>query len=245
MRALRLNDAQIDQLVAEFRAKLKSNKGVKNGVTVKNRPKAKLIFTDMAWSKAKALTRACEKEIAWHYLVYKTREEDIPVYTITDVIVFPQTVTGATVTSDDTEYSNWVMQLPDEIFNSMHGHGHSHVSMGVTPSGVDINYQEDILDNLETFYIFTIQNKQEALWIRIADVEDNLVYDTTDITTVIPDDNIAVWAKTNIEHNVRTKVYTSRTKNNDNDFNYKSWAKWLTKTEESGQYTFEDYGYQE
>lgn len=206
MHQMRLTNRQIQELVSDIRRQLKSIKVIDGTFDLsykvpeqKDAEKAKLIFTQTAWNKMTALVDTCDKEIAWHGLVEKNENE----YTITDIIVFPQTVSAATVTSDETEYSLWVAQQPDEIFNSMRFHGHSHVNMGVSPSGVDTEYQNNMLKNLNDFYIFAIFNKKGDHWCAIYDVESNMAYGNSDVEVIAPNTEEAEWAKEQIKQFIK------------------------------------------
>ena len=66
--------------------------------------------------------------------------------------------------------------------------------MGTTPSGVDITHQEKILDQLEDsmFYIFMIWNKRGDKTIKIYDLEKNILFDTTDVTVQIQDNEFGL-----------------------------------------------------
>lgn len=204
MHQMRLTSKQIQELSNEFKKHLRAAKTISNTYSLtfkfpeRERPKAKLVIKLEAWLKIQALVAECDKEIAWHGLVTKHNN----IYTIEDVLIFPQTVTGATVTSDETEYSLWLAQQPDEIFNKIRFHGHSHVNMGTSPSGVDTTYQEDIVRNLQDFYIFSIFNKKGDNWCTIYDVEDNIVYGDTDIELITPDANALGWAQAAIKEYV-------------------------------------------
>lgn len=213
MHPIRMTNKQIQEAVATLRAQLKATKTTTSTVELRytlsmsKLPKATLVIEDIAWQKISALVEQCDKEVAWHGIVAKEGN----VYTVKDVLVFPQEVTGTTVTSDETAYSLWLMQQPDEVFNSIRFHGHSHVRMGVSPSGIDKGYQEDILKNLKDFYIFAIFNKLGANWVNIYDVEDNIAYEDSDIQLVLPTDAADEWAANEIKDKVKTKVFTRPT----------------------------------
>lgn len=205
-----MTNKQIQEAVSMLRQQLKTTKTTSSTVELRytlamsNMPKATLVIENTAWQKICALVDQCDKEVAWHGIVRKENN----VYTITDVLVFPQEVTGATVTSDETEYSLWLMQQPDEVFNNIRFHGHSHVNMGVSPSGVDTHYQDNILKNLKDFYIFAIFNKKGDNWVSIYDVEDNIAYGDKDIELVLPNDEAESWAAQEIKAKVRIKTVT-------------------------------------
>lgn len=213
MHQMRLTNKQIQEILNQMRKDLKNMKTRSENLNIsyrfqplKETQKARLVILPEAWEKLIALVDECDKEIAWHGTVTKTSHT----YTITDIFVFPQTVTGSTVTSDETEYSLWLAQQPDQIFNSLRFHGHSHVNMGVTPSGVDTTYQEDILRNLQDFYIFAIFNKKGDTWCAIYDVEDNIAYDNKDIDIITPNTGNKPWAKDAIKNFVKTYSLTPK-----------------------------------
>ena len=205
MHPMRLTNKQIQEILTSMRQQLKGFKNRQDTLRIDykmptyKQEKARLIFLPLAWEKMIALIDECDKEIAWHGLVTKTNNT----YTITDIIIFPQTVTGCTVTSDDTEYSLWLANQPDAVFNALRFHGHSHVNMGTSPSGVDTSYQEDILKNLQDFYIFAIFNKKGDHWCAIYDLESNVAYDNSDIDLVTPNTGNTAWAKEAIKNFVK------------------------------------------
>lgn len=170
--------------------------------------KAKLIFTADAYMKMMLLTKNTTDEIGWHGIV--ERIDDIT-FKIKDILVFPQIVTTSNVDPDAEEYAKWTMELTNEQFNHMRFHGHSHVKMGVHPSGVDTKYREDMLTNLEEhdFYIFLITNYDEKRNIEIYDKSQNIVYETADILVYVCDkdgNDIMSWVKTQ-ELSVKKRSY--------------------------------------
>ena len=208
MHQMKLTNKQIQEILVDVRKQLKNLKTIDTALSIDfkfpsaDKEAAKLIISMPAWRKMTALINECDKEIAWHGVVSKERN----VYTIEDILVFPQTVTGCTVTSDETEYSLWLANQPDEIFNKLRFHGHSHVNMGVTPSGVDTTYQEDILRNLNDFYIFMIWNKKGDHWCAIYDLESNMAYNTNDIEVITPETGQKEWAKEMMKQFVKEPV---------------------------------------
>ena len=145
------------------------------------------------------------KEIAWHGLVRKEGND----YTIYDILMFPQTVTAATVTTDDTLYSTWLTQLPDEQFDHLRFHGHSHVRMGITPSGTDLTYQHHLIRDVKDYYIFGIFNLNYDVNLCLYDVVNNVLFESADIT--LKDFTLMVrhWAKTNMEEHLHKPVTTA------------------------------------
>ena len=107
--------------------------------------KATVYFTEIAWLKMQSLIREFDKEVAWHGLAFRGEDPEKDEYTITDILVYPQEVTGATVTSDQTKYQEWLMSHDDDVFNNIRMQGHSHVNMATNPSSVDLSLYERIL----------------------------------------------------------------------------------------------------
>ena len=64
---------------------------------------------------------------------------------------------------------------------------HSHVNMGVSPSGTDMGHREKIVSQLmdEDYYIFMIWNKSLKWSAAIYDMPSNALYDTEDIDVMV------------------------------------------------------------
>lgn len=157
--------------------------------------KATVYFTEMAWTKMQSLIREFDKEVAWHGVAYRGDDPEIDDYYITDILVYPQEVSGASVEMDVSKYADWLTEnFEDERFNNIRMQGHSHVNMGVTPSGVDLTHQEAILDQLtdSMFYIFMIWNKSKANNIKIYDMEKNVLFEDKDITYEVLSDGYGI-----------------------------------------------------
>ena len=149
--------------------------------------KADLYFAPEAYIKMTSLVSMFTDEVGWHGIAYRGDDESKDDYYITDIIVYPQEVTGSTVTPDQKEYQNWLMSHDDDVFNNIRMQGHSHVNMGVTPSGVDTNFYEEILSQLtdDMFYIFMIWNKRGEKTIKIYDLKKNILFETGDVNVHI------------------------------------------------------------
>lgn len=149
--------------------------------------RATLYFDPGAWIKMDALVRKFDDEVAWHGVAFRGDDPKTDEYFIQDIIVYPQEVTGATVNTDQAEYENWLMSLEDDVFNNVRMQGHSHVNMGVTPSGVDTTHQEKILEQLDDdmFYIFVIWNKRGEKTVKIYDLAKNVLFETADVDVKI------------------------------------------------------------
>lgn len=168
-----------------------------------------LIVTPKAEYKMKFLVQQSKQEISWHGFVKRLAENVFQLY---DIILFPQSNTGATSTTDEEEYTTWLMrQMNYENYSEMRMHGHSHVNMGVTPSGVDTNYRQDMVQNLGTddFYIFMILNKRGTKNIELYDNATHTVYETDDITYIVGNykdiEKAKAWTEKAIKQNVKER----------------------------------------
>lgn len=147
-----------------------------------------ITFTEGAYRTINALVEKCSKEIAWNATVSKeTTDDGSVVYVVDQIVMFPQKVTGASVDVDETEYSNWCSELDTETLNQLRFHGHSHVNMGVSPSGIDTDYQRQMIDQIPDFFIFMIFNKRGDMYACIYDIVTNIFYDNNDIDVVLPE----------------------------------------------------------
>lgn len=155
---------------------------------------ASIEFTPKAWIKMRSLVDSFSSEVQWHGTVMRKNKNT---FVVKDILIFPHEVTGTTVVSNQEGYEEWLNNLDDETFNACRFHGHSHVNMGVTPSGVDMNYRHNVLDNFglpndttDLFYIFLITNKRSEISAEIYDLQNNALYSTNeiDIEVVVDDD---------------------------------------------------------
>lgn len=180
---------EIDRIIDELKAQLLSGRCCGGAIEFKETFKkddrvAHLYFSPTAWVKMSALVADFYTEVQWHGLVHRISENEFEVY---DILVPPHTVSATTVISDQEEYTNWLNDLDDETFNAMRFHGHSHVNMGVTPSGVDTGYRSDLITQLprpsedeDVFYIFLILNKSHSWSAEIYDISNNALYSSAD-----------------------------------------------------------------
>ena len=183
-----------------------------------------ITFTRNAWKKQQALIQNFTSEVGWHGVVTRDKEDPLH-FTIEDILVFPQVVTGTTVTPNDEAYAVWNATLPPEKMNAMRFHGHSHVNMGVTPSGTDDQYQKDMLGRLNgdglteeakirmkeamgdmAFYIFMIFNKSGSHNVRVFDYWGNTYYEGAEITVEHEPDELADFIA-DAKAKVTTKTY--------------------------------------
>ena len=177
---IRMTDEHRRQILQEFATSLQGAKLADGKISfiktfTLEKQKATVYFTASAWTKMVMLIKEFDKEVAWHGVAYRSEDESKNEYYITDILVYPQEVTGATVNTDQERYQTWLYQHDDEVFNNIRMQGHSHVNMGVSPSGVDTTHQEQILEQLEDdmFYIFMIWNKSFNHYFKVYDMKNS------------------------------------------------------------------------
>lgn len=178
--------------------------------TIKRR--ATVIFSEQAWLKMSSIVEHCDKEVAWHATAHRDEDETKDIYYIDDILVYPQEVTGATVTTDQDEYETWLNELTDETFNSLRFQGHSHVNMQTNPSAVDTAFYDGILDGLadDDFYIFMIVNKRGNRTVMIYDYKKNILFETADCDIEIEDGEYALMSFIDeVDSMVKEKKYTA------------------------------------
>jgi hypothetical protein len=144
----------------------------------------------VAYLKMLLYVQETNVEIAWHGTVERNQERNW--YHIKDVFLYPQTITACTVNTDQKEYQEWLQNIEDdEVFNNIRFQGHSHVNMGTSPSGTDLNMYHSFLQVLpkNDYYIFMIMNKSKTITCFIYDLAKNLIYETQDIDIKILTNN--------------------------------------------------------
>lgn len=178
--------------------------------TYKSEEKAQILFTPTAYAKMIGLLMNFDSEVAWHGVGERLEEKS---FLISDILVYPQVVSGATVEMDPEEYAGWLFKnIEDDRFNHIIMQGHSHVNMGTTPSVVDISHQEEILKQLsgDMFYIFMIWNKRLENTTKIYDLANNTLYDKDEIVYGIVDEDESLEDfVANAKAQVKKKTYAT------------------------------------
>jgi len=198
-RPIKLTDELLKNIQEEFIAKVKSMKmfdgKLEYSRTFKwedsENDKATIFLSSVAFAKMNALIQQFDSEVAWHGVVHRD-EEDPTIFRIMDILVYPQVVSGVTVNTDQDAYQTWLYAFDDDVFNNIRMQGHSHVNMGVSPSGVDTTHQEKILGQIrdDDYYIFMIWNKRYEHFVRIFDLKNNTLYETADVDVLIGDEGM-------------------------------------------------------
>lgn len=206
----------IDELIKAFTTHVNNLDSIPSSINVpvtlppkKDIKKRNILFSPTAWAKMTQLVALSDKEIGWHSLVKKINSTTYYIY---DCLVYPQTVTATTIDPDDTETALWRQSLPDNVIEFMHCQGHSHVNMSVSPSGTDLNYYNQIINELRPgqFYIFLIVNKKGEICCKVVEPDDNYIYNTEDCVIDIytsHKERIKNWVTDEIKKNVKQKTY--------------------------------------
>lgn len=93
-------------------------------------------------------------------------------------VLAPQEKNSATyVETDDDRYPGWLAEnYHPKDRKKVRLHGHSHVNMGVTPSGVDNNMISRMMSYVSDYYIQLIVNLREEFTINLFDKISNIIY---------------------------------------------------------------------
>ena len=166
---------------------------LKSYIETKQIKEPTIYITPNAYLKMRKLVDATSSEIGWYGTVseYPGLER---VYLIDDIIVYPQTVTGATCEQDESKMFDFEMSLTTEQVNKKRFQGHSHVNMGVTPSGVDEAFYQDLLTQVTDYFIIAITNKRNEYTVRFYDIENNILYSNIPILLLLEDgSDLNLW----------------------------------------------------
>lgn len=214
---IKLSDETIAEMTKEFNEQLKKAKISDGKITYTKSfasvpQKADITFTESAWLKMMALVDQFNTEIAWHGVAKRGDDPEKNEYIISDILVYPQYVSGAYVDTDDEECGKWRNALPDDVMCNLRMQGHSHVNMSTSPSSTDLKLYSEILDMVSDngFYIFMIWNKKREKMCKVYDMQKNILFDTSDCTITVRDDGIGIEQIVNdAKAKVRTKTYTT------------------------------------
>ena len=177
--------------------------------TMNSSRRANIAILPEAYAKIITILMTNDKEVAWHAVTERVSETE---FVVKDILIYPQQVTAVTVDTDDEEYASWLIGIGEENFMNLHGQMHSHVHMGVSPSGTDMGHREKIIAQLtdEDYYIFMIWNKRLEWSAAIYDMPSNALYETSDIdvTVMFEDGTTAGDLVREMKEKVTTQVTT-------------------------------------
>ena len=147
-------------------------------------------ISPMAWMKMQTLVTGYDKEVGW----FGTCEELAPLdFRIKDILIFPQYTSGCFIDDerdDPMEFRNWLDTLTDEQYEQRRLWGHSHVNMGVSPSGTDTSMFKRFAETncaalVNRFAICLIMNKRAEMHWWVFDGETNKEYKKDEINVFI------------------------------------------------------------
>ena len=139
-----------------------------------------LTLSETALLKTIGLIDAFDGEVGWHGTV---KRMDKALFTVEDIFVYPQDTSMASVDTHQAPYEKWLYTQPNEVFNHMRMHSHSHFNFAVCPSVKDDLHRNKLVEQLsdDMFYIFMIWNKDYELHIMMYDHGAGLLYNTMTI----------------------------------------------------------------
>ena len=127
--------------------------------------------------KMKHLVMSTPTEISW---VGEVEGDPRAALKVTNLHIMRQKVSCATFEEEDNAFVDLKSRIGEAVYK-IRAHGHSHVNMGVTPSGTD---QKDTVDNWKAlevpFLIRMIANKQGALRVDFFDFERGISVECID-----------------------------------------------------------------
>lgn len=130
-------------------------------------------YSPKAWVKIQLAIQECANEVGWLGTVATLPNG----YLIEDIYVPKQTVSATETDIDEDAMADLAMQLMDQGIDpsTLIYWGHSHVNMGVTPSGQDEDQLAEFLQHCPLF-IRGIYNKKGAAKVDIFDANTGLIY---------------------------------------------------------------------
>lgn len=174
----------------------------------------KVVIELEAFKKMQCYIDLCSKEIGWLGTAYK--EGDI--ITIKDVFLFDQEVHATTCELTPGGIADFVTNLymtmdaddAMEISNNLTCWGHSHVNMGVSPSGQDDRQLRSFSDSGHEWFLRVIGNKRGEFEYTYMDYINGIEIKDLDWQVKIPGlelDSIKTEVKSEIDVKVKEKKY--------------------------------------
>lgn len=183
-----------------------STTSTRSALSEKDVPTPRVFYTPEVWSVIQLAIAHCEVEIGWLGLVRKHNETDYLVY---DVFIPKQTVSHTETDIDESAMS----ALANEIFaagedpGNLYYWGHSHVNMGVQPSGQDEEQVAIYLDSLPVL-IRGIYNKRGESNVCVFDTEQRVVFERVyNGVYALSDGDESAWIE-HIDKNVKQRKFT-------------------------------------
>ena len=152
--------------------------------------KANVIFTPLAYAKTMALVGSFSSEIGWYGVASRVGEDEDDTYLISDVLVYPQSVSGSYIDVDEEKNGKWLFEHlsnGDERMGNLFMQAHSHVNMACSPSPEDVKTMSKLLSTADDdgFLISMIWNKRGEHYCRIFDLRKNYMFENADVTVSV------------------------------------------------------------
>ena len=200
--------------ITTFEYTQKDVKDFLEGLTKTTVKKPTLLIDETAYTKMYELVKQSPIELQWHMMVKRDLENNT--YTIYDILLFPQTNSGTSTTTDQDEFAKWQSNLIQDMdfpLEELRGHGHSHVNMNVYSSGIDDAYQMDLITKVKDgdYYVFLVLNKRMEMYALIYDFHQQIIFDTDDIDIQIishDGENIKSWCSEQIKKYCKKHKYS-------------------------------------
>lgn len=182
---------------------------------VKTNSKISVVVELEAYKKMQCYIDICDKEVGWLGTAYKVGNE----IRITDVFLFEQEVHATTCELTPGGIADFVTNLYNtidadeamEISNNLTCWGHSHVRMGVSPSGQDDIQLRSFSSSGHEWFLRVIGNKFGEYEYTYIDYISGIEIKDLDWRIEIPGltlDDIKQEIKSEINQKVRAKTYT-------------------------------------
>ena len=146
--------------------------------------KLHIYYDPVVFAKTVRLVTSHPVEVGWNLVVKQYKDG----YKVSDIFVYPQKVSEATITVDVPTWALWKVNLSDDAEANLNGHGHSHVNMGTFASIIDENQQHDeVLTKNKGFYLFQIWNKRMDVNSFFYDIDNRIYYENKNIEIIVED----------------------------------------------------------
>ena len=221
LKHIKIDDATVEKVVEEFKNYVSNTKVIEDEETftykvtapIVEKATAEVIFTEKAYWKISLLLAMFDSEVAWYGVAERAEKGK---YRVKDIVVFPQKVTGSTVTTDAMEIAKWSNSIPAEQYNKLRFYGHSHVNMGAFVSSVDREDRKNHLAQIppDDFFIFAVFNKRHDIHLEIYDLWYDAKYDDNEIDFQVEGDDAFDFltdAKRKVNDTHRTHLYSALT----------------------------------
>lgn len=149
-------------------------------------------ITSEALAKMSIYVDECSDEIGWLGTAHKNEQQNTIL--IDDVYLFDQDVHGTTTEITPEGLSQFAEELLTmgeegmEIWNNLRMWGHSHVNMGVTPSGQDNTQMNTFKEGGHEWFIRLIANKQGEMKLDLYDYKHGIIFTDLQWVEVMSDD---------------------------------------------------------